>query len=53
MTAPDSKEHTYSAKAPAARAENLIAWLELGYVPTDRFDPAGYINARSPDLRFA
>ena len=30
-------------KGPRARAEHLVAWLELGYVPAHRFDLAGHV----------
>src|SRR5712691_10421790 len=32
-------------KGPTARAEHLVAWFELRYVPANRFDLAGHINA--------
>src|SRR5713226_328036 len=34
-------------KGPPARAEHLVTWFELGYVPANRFNLAGYINAQS------
>jgi hypothetical protein len=27
------------------RAEDLVAWFELGYVPANRFDLTGHIDA--------
>ena len=40
-------------KGPTARAEHLVAWFELSYVPANRFNLAGYIKAQSCDLGFA
>jgi hypothetical protein len=36
-----------------ARAEHFVAWLELSYVPSNRFHLAGHINAESCILWFA
>src|SRR5713101_3414000 len=38
---------------PTARAEDLVAWFELRYVPANRFNLAGRINAESCVLWFA
>jgi hypothetical protein len=40
-------------KCPTACAEHLVAGLELGYVPANRFNLAGHINAELFDLWFA
>src|SRR5260370_19852917 len=39
-------------KSPAAHAEHLVAWFELGYVPANLFNLAGHINAQSCVLWF-
>jgi hypothetical protein len=41
------------SKGSTARAEHLVAWFELGYVPAHRFHLAGHINAESCVLWFA
>ncbi len=48
-----SEAHTYSAKGSFARAEHLVAWFELSYLPANRFNLAGHINAESRDRWFA
>jgi hypothetical protein len=35
------------------RAEHLVAWFKLHYVPASGFDLAGHINAESCDSWFA
>src|SRR5713101_5528180 len=40
-------------KGPAARAEHLVAWFELRYVPANRFNLAGHITPGSCDRWFA
>ena len=40
-------------KGPAAGTEHVIAWFELRYVPADRFDLTGNIDAKSFVLWFA
>jgi len=40
-------------KGRSARSEHLVAWFELGYVPADRFDLAGYVHAQPSAPWFA
>src|SRR5713101_3356180 len=45
--------HILGKGAVAARAEYLVARLELGYVPADRFNLAGQISAQTCELWLA
>src|SRR5438477_4534967 len=49
----DPDSDTRTLRVTDTHAEHLVAWFELGYVPADRFNLAGHINAQSCDLWFA
>src|SRR6266852_7954283 len=49
----DPDFNTRSLRVSDTQTEHCVAWFELRYVPANRFDLAGHINAQSCDLWFA